>query len=156
MPMKYVTLSRSALVPYRGRVLELLRMRISIVYLFSDKMAEKADPTSIDSPEPTPPVWRIEREEVPLSRGESRNILAKRLGKQEKLRGQVDLYLYCMIASMTSCMSYWDRDYTRRHLPPSLPPSFPLSPPPSLSFTSSLPPSPCDSLNTLLLLLNHI
>ena len=72
------------------------RMRISIVYLFSDKMAEKADPTTIDSPEPTPPVWRIEREEVPLSRGESRDILAKRLGKQEKLRGQVDFYLYCI------------------------------------------------------------
>ena len=117
-------------------------MRISIVYLFSDKMAEKADPTSIDSPEPTPPVWRIEREEVPLSRGESRNILAKRLGKQEKLRGQVDLYLYCMIVStsMTSCMSYWDRDYTRRHLPPYLPPFLSLLLLPSLSPPLSLPP----------------
>ena len=89
--MKYVTLHDplTDLVPRR--------MRISIVYLFSDKMAEKADPTSttatsIDPPEPTPPVWRIEREEVPLSRGESRDILAKRLRrKRKKPQGQVHI-----------------------------------------------------------------
>ena len=53
-------------------------------------MAEKADPESGSSgsepSEASGSVWRVRREEIPLSRGESRVVLGERVRKQEKPR----------------------------------------------------------------------
>ena len=50
-------------------------------------MAEKADPESGSSGSESPgSVWRVRREEVPLSRGESGVILGERVRKREKPR----------------------------------------------------------------------
>ena len=53
-------------------------------------MAEKADPESgssdSESSEASGSVWRVRREEIPLSRGESRMVLGERVRKQEKPR----------------------------------------------------------------------
>ena len=53
-------------------------------------MAEKADPESGSSgsapSEASGSVWRVRREEIPLSRGESRMVLGERVRKREKPR----------------------------------------------------------------------
>ena len=53
-------------------------------------MAEKADPESGSSDsepsEASGSVWRVRREEIPLSRGESRMVLGERVRKREKPR----------------------------------------------------------------------
>ena len=53
-------------------------------------MAEKADPESdssdSESSEASGSVWRVRREEIPLSRGESRMVLGERVRKREKPR----------------------------------------------------------------------
>ena len=53
-------------------------------------MAEKADPESgssdSESSEVSGSVWRVRREEIPLSRGESRIVLGERVRKREKPR----------------------------------------------------------------------
>ena len=51
-------------------------------------MTEKADPESDSSAcepsEASGSVWRVRREEIPLSRGESRMVLGERVRKREK------------------------------------------------------------------------
>ena len=53
-------------------------------------MTEKADPGSGSlgsaPSEASGSVWRVRREEIPLSRGESRVVLGERVRKQEKPR----------------------------------------------------------------------
>ena len=53
-------------------------------------MTEKADPESgssdSESSEASGSVWRVRREEIPLSRGESRMVLGERIRKREKPR----------------------------------------------------------------------
>ena len=53
-------------------------------------MAEKADPESgssdSESLEASGSVWRVRREEIPLSHGESLVVLGERVRKQEKPR----------------------------------------------------------------------
>ena len=67
--------------------LYLLRMRIEFVYLGRyGKMAEKADP---ESSEASGSVWRVRREEIPLSRGESRVVLGERVRKRENPRRKI-------------------------------------------------------------------
>ena len=56
-------------------------------------MAEKADPESGSSnsepSEASGSVWHIRREEIPLSRGESRVVLGERVRKRENPRSKI-------------------------------------------------------------------